>query len=98
MLDLVGLIGIMLARCPVGVVASGMTGRVMLRKVSLVLRPSLTIMTCQKQILGSRHPCKMIFSIKGDFTTCFVKEYLAAHIAKDSNGEKIVDKARDLMS
>ena len=38
------------------------------------------------------------FAVEGDFATCFVKEYLAAFIAKDGNGEEIVDKAGELMS
>ncbi len=32
--------------------------------VSLVVQPSSTIMTCQRQFLGSRHPCKMVFPLK----------------------------------
>jgi hypothetical protein len=38
------------------------------------------------------------FAIEGDFTTCFVKEYLAACVAQDGNREEIVDKAGELMS
>jgi hypothetical protein len=37
------------------------------------------------------------FAIKGYIATGFVKEYFAARIAQDSNGEEIVDKARELM-
>jgi hypothetical protein len=37
-------------------------------------------------------------AIKGDFATCFVKEYLAACTAQDGNREEIVDKTRELMS
>ncbi len=60
MLNLEGTIGMLLARCPVGVVERGMTSLVKLQMVSLVVQPSLTIMTHQRQILGSRHPCKMV--------------------------------------
>ncbi len=38
----------------------GMTGRVMSQMVSLVIQPLLTIMTCQMQFLGLRHPRKMV--------------------------------------
>jgi hypothetical protein len=31
-------------------------------------------------------------------TLLFVNKYLAAHVAQDSDGEEIVDKARELMS
>ena len=60
MSDLEGTIGMLLARCLVGVVERGMTGLVMSMMVSLVVQPSLTIMTCQMQFLGSCHPCKMV--------------------------------------
>jgi hypothetical protein len=40
MLDSEGTIGILLARCPVGVVERGVTGVVTLRTVSLVVQPS----------------------------------------------------------
>jgi hypothetical protein len=55
------------------------------------------IMTCKRQFWGLRH-LQDGFAIKGNFATCFVKEYLAAFIAKDGNGEEIVDKAGELMS
>jgi hypothetical protein len=38
------------------------------------------------------------FTVEGDSATCFVKEYLAARITQDGEGEEIVDKARELMS
>jgi hypothetical protein len=49
-------------------------------------------------ILGVAPPLQDDFAIKGDFTTCFVKEYLAAHVAQDGNREEIVDKAGESMS
>ena len=60
MLELEGTIGMLLARCPMGVVKRGMMGLVTSRTVSLVVQPSSTIMTCQKQVWGSCHPCKMV--------------------------------------
>jgi hypothetical protein len=83
-LDLEGTIGMLLARCPVEVVERGMTGLATLQMVSLVIQPSSTIMTCQRQFLGSRHPRKMVFTIKGDLATCFVEKYLAPCITQDS--------------
>jgi hypothetical protein len=38
------------------------------------------------------------FRVKGDFATCFVKKYLAAHVAKNGKKEAIVDNAREWMS
>jgi hypothetical protein len=49
----------------------------------------------QKLILGVAPPLQDCLTIKCDFATCFVKKYLAARVAQDSNGEEIVDKARD---
>ncbi len=60
MLELEGTIGMLLARCLVGVVERGMMGLVMSRTLTLVDQPSSTIMTCQRQFWGSRHPCKMV--------------------------------------
>ncbi len=60
-LDLEGTIGMLLARCPVGVAERGMMGLVMSRMVSLVVQPSSTIMTRQRQFLVSCHPRKMDF-------------------------------------
>jgi hypothetical protein len=51
-----------------------------------------------KVIFGFAPPLQDGFSIKGDFSTCFVKEYLAACVAQDGNGEEIVDNARELIS
>ncbi len=63
MLDSEGTIGMLLARCSVGVGERGMMDLVTLRTVSLVVQPSSTIITCQRQFWGSRHPCKMILSV-----------------------------------
>ncbi len=46
---------------PVGLVERGMMGLETSRMVSLVVQPSLMIMTCRRQFLGSRHPHKMVF-------------------------------------
>ncbi len=43
----------LLARCPVGVVKRRMMGLVTLQMVSLVVQPSLMIMTCQRHFGGS---------------------------------------------
>ncbi len=51
-----------------------------------------------KAIFGVAPPLQDGFTIEGNFATCFVKEYLAARIAKDGNGEEIIDKAGELMS
>jgi hypothetical protein len=51
-----------------------------------------------KAILGIAPPSQDGIAIKGDFATCFVKKYLAAHIAQDGNGEEIVDKAGESLS
>ena len=59
-LDSEGMIGMLLARCPVGVVERGMTGLVTLQTVSLVVQPLSTIMTRQRQFWGSHHPHKMV--------------------------------------
>jgi hypothetical protein len=50
-----------------------------------------------KTILGVAPPSQDGLAIEGDFVTCFVKKYLAAHVAQDGNGEEVVDKARELM-
>jgi hypothetical protein len=51
-----------------------------------------------KAIFGVAPPLQDGFAIKNDFATFFGQEYLAALVAKDGNGEKIVDKAKELMS
>jgi hypothetical protein len=51
-----------------------------------------------KAVLGVAPPLQDGYAVKGDFATCFVKEYLAAPIAQDGNGEGIVDKAGELVS
>ncbi len=51
-----------------------------------------------KAIFGVMPSLQDGFAIKGDFATCFVKEYLAACTAQDGNREEIVDKTRELMS
>jgi hypothetical protein len=51
-----------------------------------------------KAIFGVTPPLQDGFFAEGDFVTCFVEKYLAAHIAQDGNGEEIVDKAKGLMS
>jgi hypothetical protein len=61
-IDSEGTLDMLLVRCLVGVVERGMMGLVILLVVSLVVQPSLTVMTCQRQFLGSRHPHKMVFS------------------------------------
>jgi hypothetical protein len=50
-----------------------------------------------KAIFGVTPPSQDGFPVEGDFATCFVEKYLAPCIAQDSNGEEIVDKARELM-
>ncbi len=50
-----------------------------------------------KAILGVAPPSQDCFPVEGDFATCFVKKYLAAHVAQDGNGEEIVDKAAESM-
>jgi hypothetical protein len=91
-------IGILLASCPVGVVAMGMTGRVTSWMVSLVVQPLLDDHDLPKAILGVTSPLQDGVVTKGDFATVFVKKYLAARVAQDGNREEIVDKARKLMS
>ncbi len=98
MLDLEGTIGMLLARCPVGVVERGMTGLVTLRMVSYVVQPPLMLMTCQRQFLGSRHPCEMVSPLRVTSQPVLGKKYLAARIIQDGNREEIVDKAGELMS
>ncbi len=66
MSDLVGLKGILLARCPVGVVARGMTDCVTLRTVVNHDLP--------KTILGVVPPLQDGFANEGDIATCFVKK------------------------
>jgi hypothetical protein len=51
-----------------------------------------------KAILGVAPPLQDGFAIEGDFATCYVKNYLAACITQDGNGEEIVDKAGESMS
>jgi hypothetical protein len=51
-----------------------------------------------KAILGVTPPLQDGFPIEGDFATCFVEKYLAAHVAQDGDGEEIVDEAGELMS
>jgi hypothetical protein len=63
-LDLEGTIGMLLARCPVGVVERRRMGRVTQWTVSLVVQPSLTIMTRQRQFWGSRYPRMMVFLLR----------------------------------
>jgi hypothetical protein len=46
-----------------------------------------------KAIFGVTPPLQDGFPIEGDFATCFVEKYLAAHIPQDSNGEEIDDEA-----
>jgi hypothetical protein len=50
-----------------------------------------------KAILGVVSPLQDSLAVEDDFTTCFVKEYLAAQLAQDGNGEEIVDEARESM-
>jgi hypothetical protein len=50
-----------------------------------------------KAIFGITSPLQDGFPIKSDFATCFVEKYLAACVEQDSDGKKIVNKARELM-
>jgi hypothetical protein len=51
-----------------------------------------------KAIFGVTLPLQDGLPIEGDFTTCFVKKYLAARVIQDGNREGIIDKAGELMS
>ncbi len=62
----------------------------MLQMVNVIVQPLLSNTTCQRQFLGSHHPRKRVTL---QSVICFVKEYLAARVAQDSNGEEIVDEA-----
>jgi hypothetical protein len=50
-----------------------------------------------KAIFGVAQPLQDDLAVECDFTTCFVKKYLAALIAQDGGREEIVDEARELM-
>jgi hypothetical protein len=50
-----------------------------------------------KAILGIAPPPQDGLAVKGDFAICFLKKYLATHVAQDGNGDKIVDKTRESM-
>jgi hypothetical protein len=50
-----------------------------------------------KAIIGVTPPAQDGFAVKGNFATCFVKEYLAARVAQDGDVEEIIDKAGELM-
>jgi hypothetical protein len=51
-----------------------------------------------KAIFGVRPFLQDGFPVEGDFATCFVAKYLAAHTAQDGNREEIIDKAEESMS
>ncbi len=51
-----------------------------------------------KAIFEVAPPSQDGFAIEGDFTTCYLKEYLAARVAQDGDGEEIVNEAGMLMS
>ncbi len=77
MSDLVVLIGVLLASFPVGV-DDGL-GLIVDSKLSY---PAfVNNLDLPKAILGVAPPLQDDLAIKCDFATCFVKKYLAAHIA-----------------
>ncbi len=76
-----------------------MMGLVTLRTVSLVVQPSMTIMThdTPKPIFGVTPPLQDGFPVECDFANCFVEKYLAPCVTQDGDREEIVEEAGESM-
>ena len=78
---------------PVGVVVSGMGGRVASSRMVSFFSSIVHEFDAPESVLGVAPPSEDGLSVVGDFAPMLVEEDVAAGIAEDSDREEVVDEA-----
>jgi hypothetical protein len=67
-------------------------GPVTSRTVSYIVQSSLMITTCQRQLLGSRHPCKMVFPLRVTLQSVLWKNTLHPALYRMATERRLLTK------